>query len=105
MLEVVAKLCLKNSLDIREVQAEVLYTCVVPRDEKFAAAGLDAARTHMEKVKDAAGNAKKLSMISVPRFLEACDLQHCYGNFSWCHSWRSDDLKTLFENCSVLLLD
>ena len=60
MLDVMAKLCLKNSLEIREMQAAVLRTYLVPRDEAFATAGLDAARAHMEKVKDAKGNAKKL---------------------------------------------
>ena len=60
MLDVMAKLCLKNSLDIREMQAAVLRTYLIPRDEAFATAGLDAARAHMEKVKDAKGNAKKL---------------------------------------------
>lgn len=60
MLDVMAKLCLKNSLEIREMQAAVLRTYLVPREEAFATAGLDAARAHMEKVKDAKGNAKKL---------------------------------------------
>ena len=42
------------------MQAAVLRTYLVPRDESFARAGLDAGRAHMEKVKDAKGNAKKL---------------------------------------------
>ena len=60
MMEVMAKLCLKNSLEIREMQAAVLRTYLVPRDEVFATAGLDAAKAHMEKAKAAEGNSRKM---------------------------------------------
>ena len=45
-MELMAKLCLKNSLEICEMQAAVLRTYLVPRDEVFATAGLDAASSH-----------------------------------------------------------
>jgi hypothetical protein len=60
MMEVMAKLCLKNSLEIREMQAAVLRTYLVPQDEVFATAGLDVAKAHMEKAKAAEGNSRKI---------------------------------------------
>ena len=63
MLEMLAKLCLKNSLEIRELQSAILCTFIVPRDSAIAVAGSDAAKNHVERMKAVQGNERKIDAL------------------------------------------
>ena len=63
MLELVAKLCLKNSLEIREMQAAVLRTYVLPRDCGLAVAATDAAKNHVEQIKAVKGDQRAVDAL------------------------------------------
>ena len=59
-LEMLAKLCLKNSLEIRELQSAILCTVIVPRDYAIAVAGSDAAKNPAERMRAVHGNERKI---------------------------------------------
>ena len=52
-VRVVAKLCLKNSLEIRELQAATLATYVVPKENELVQATVDATKAYADSVAEA----------------------------------------------------
>lgn len=60
ILAVLIKLCLKNSLDIREMQSAVLDTYMISKDNDVIAAGQTAARDYQDRMSALKGNEKGL---------------------------------------------
>ena len=52
-MKLVAKLSLKNSLEIRELQAATLVTYVVPKENDLVQATVDATKAHADSVAEA----------------------------------------------------
>ena len=51
--KIVSKLCLKNSLEIRELQAATLVTYLVPKENELVQATMDATKAHADSVEEA----------------------------------------------------
>ncbi|CAE7414496.1 unnamed protein product [Symbiodinium natans] len=63
LLEMVEKLCLKNCLEVREMQAAVLRSYLLPRDSSLAVAATDAAKNHVEKLKEARNDQRAIDAL------------------------------------------